>query len=1308
MRPISQLLDKKETQRTIQELLTPSSDTDLVTSTADLAGGSLYAYDTVGTGSGPKFQQYIRDEVISTGGIADGFVIDAQTRTLWTWGTNDWGQLGDGTTDYRSSPVSVLLGCNIITAVKATTTNSYALDSTGVIWAWGKNDYGQVGDGTTTHRSSPVSLVSASQLNIYPPLGAFAALAQGWGSTGSGGGITTTGAAWTWGANTNGEVGDNTTTPRSSPVLIAGGPILALYRAGRYIDASNQAYAWGLNTSGQLGIGTTSLRWNPAGVIGSFQGSVIKMAVGQEHTLFLTATGNVYAVGANQWNQLGDGTTTYRSSPVSVPVPTSRIIDIAAGSYHSMALDATGQLWTWGKNDKGQLGTGSTFNYSISVPYYEVASPYRVASLNTGRIDSYNATGYKLGSFLDVNSYAWTWGYNLNYFSLGNGTTQNSSSPTSVVGGRQWRSFKVDLMVGSGIDINSYAWTWGYGGWGNLGDGFNITRSSPVSVVGGRQWSYLTPTYQNSVGLDTNGYAWQWGNINGVYFSSPISVLGGRRYSKLIDFVPENSGLLWAALDTNSYAWAWGNWYGWLGDGTTAITSSPVSVAGNIQWKDVQLAAGYAMSSGKIFVGLDKNGYAWTWGGVNTGNPTYGALGNNTNNALMSSPVSVVGGLQFTKVISSNSSFITTVALDTNGYAWAWGYNGYGEIGDGFAGGGVNNRSSPVSVVGGHRFTNVAVVQENSGYYPTMIALKADGTVWSWGSNWWGAIGDGTTSLGKSSPTSVLISGVSEIWGKHCAVARRGNFYYSWGQNSYQFAGNYGGAIGDNTTAFRSSPVAINFFSELKTALPSTTLNPTQFMAVGATEAQTFGLDTGGAGWAFGQNYIPQPASPPYTLFPGMYTNTTTSPMAMGFTDLNSYAWTWGWSVGTGVLGNNSTTTASSPVSVVGGIRWKQVTSGFYSSITGGLDLNSYAWMWGSNGSGQSGDGTTNNRSSPTSVLGGRQWSAFNLGLNPAALDLSSYAWQWGSFPGGAAFSSPVSVFGGRQFTRIIQTPFDYTQMIIIALDANSYAWTWGYGQYGALGNNATVTVSSPVSVFGNKQWKDIRCAQITQYGNNPIVLGLDTNGYLWTWGGGTSVNTLGYLGNGTTMYTVSSPVSVVGGRQYSALFPSGEMMAALDTSGYAWTWGYGVSGVLGNNQAVNQSSPVSVLGGLRFTQLGFEMDGYVGQRTTVGLTVGGQIWTWGQNYFGSLGNGTTGLASSMSSPISIFSSVTSMATRTGAIISDGQRIWAWGGDNNKYVPTRVDILPQYAGLLGDGTTNDRSTPRLLASGQSCKNKRGA
>jgi alpha-tubulin suppressor-like RCC1 family protein len=360
-----------------------------------------------------------------------------QSTTAYGWGSNGNGELGDGTTANRSSPVTVIGGITNWSQLDSGQFHSVGVTSTGIAYAWGNNGYGRLGDGTTTSRRSPVTVV-----------GGITNWSQLAGASNHSLGLTSTGIAYAWGSNSYGRLGDGTITSRSSPVSVVGGitnwrQVAAGDSHSLGLTSTGIAYAWGKNQFGQLGDGTTTNRSSPVTILGGIT-NWSQISSGREFNAGITSAGIAYLWGRNNYGQLGDGTTTARSSPVTAVGGITNWSQLSTGSYHSLVITSNGIAYAWGRNGLGQLGDGTTTTRS---------SPVTVVGGITNWSQLGGGGNHTVG--LTATGIAYAWGTNAGGY-LGDGTTTTRSSPVTVVGGiTNWSQVSAGDFMSSGIALTT-------------------------------------------------------------------------------------------------------------------------------------------------------------------------------------------------------------------------------------------------------------------------------------------------------------------------------------------------------------------------------------------------------------------------------------------------------------------------------------------------------------------------------------------------------------------------------------------------------------------------------------------------------------------------------------------------------------------------------------------------------------------------------------------------------------------------------------------------------------------------------------
>jgi alpha-tubulin suppressor-like RCC1 family protein len=708
---------------------------------------------------------------------------------------------------------------------------------------------------------------------------------------------------------------------------------------------------------------------------------------------------------------------------------------------------------------------------------------------------------------------------------------------------------------------------------GQIGDNAIMDRSSPVSVVGNHSFINTFGARGIEIGLKQDGSLWTWGvNVNGALGdnttdnrSSPISVIGTHSFI----MAAGTDHLL--ALKADGTVWGWGwNGSGEIGDNTIDNKSSPISVVGTHSFILISASAA-----------LKADGSVWCWG-----SGFGGQLGQGSVAVNRSSPVSVVGTHSFI-MINGASSNGGVIALKSDGTAWGWGDDLSGQLGQGSS---TVFRSSPVSVVGTHSFISIKAGAGNT------VALKEDGSVWTWGANNLGQLGN-NDGVNRSSPVSVVGNHsfvAIDSDGPFVAALKADNSIWTWGRN-FNSTPDIGGLLGDNTIINRSSPVSVVGLPCNQPPVPDITSEITDIpdipdiTSVGGTDEPLAKLATG----QINVTYL---------------------------RTIDGTLWAWGGDFA-GQLGDNDVADRSSPVSVVGDHSFINTAGATYFSF--GLKQDGTLWMWGINNDGSLGDDTLDSRSSPISVVGTHSFIMAAGSLQALALKADGTVWGWGWNGSGEIGDdtaigklSPVSVVGTHSFIFI-----SANNSVSLALKADGSAWTWGANYVGTLGNDEAeyyglLNRSSPVSVVGTHSFIMING------GDASSIAALKLDGSAWTWGD----NSFGPLGDNTNNAR-SSPVSVVGTHSFISIKSGVSSVVALKEDGTVWTWGYNSIGQLGDNTTIEKSSPVSVVGNHSFVAI----DAY--GPFVAALKADNSVWTWGSNAGGDLGDNS---GSSRSSPVSV------------------------------------------------------------------------
>ncbi|MEW6758348.1 MAG: PKD domain-containing protein [Acidobacteriota bacterium] len=628
----------------------------------------------------------------------------------------------------------------------------------GTAYAWGKDDYGQIGTGVPVQRTLPVQVADTDPY-VHLAAGIY------WGM-----GLKADGTVWAWGSNGHGVLGNGayggaSGTPQAVPgltgvVSIGAGPLHALA-----VKTDGSLWTWGNRDGNKLGRTCSPFTCyaNP-GVVGGLP-PVIQACGGYNHSLALAADGTVWAWGGNEYGELGTGNTDPYPSPVQVPGLTS-VVSIAAGWYHSLAVRSDGTLWAWGGNFAGQLGDGTT---TTRLSPFQVPGLADLAFVAAG-------TSHNLAVLENGTLYAWGSG---NYGKLGLGDTSGQTSPTlsplaGVVSAAAGEEHSVVVKADGSV------WVFGKNDVGQLGDGTTTDRSTPVecgiqtlaatAAVGRDHTHFVASNGQAwSVGQDQNGQLGsgrepvKWSPVQVTGLGSVVSLAGGGGWSM--------------ALLEDGTVWAWGeNSNGALGNGTRIPSDVPVQVPGLSGVTQIAAARG-----GGGFA-LKSDGTVWSWG-----SRYYGLLGRDGDYLT-------VGQVEnLTDIVFIGSAWWHAFAVKNDGTLWMWGRGYYGALGDGT----TNNASYPFQLAG------IPPVAMAAGGMDFTAAVLQDGGVYAWGEGGAGQLGDGT-GTDHFTPQPADVSNVASIAGgyNHVLAIHNDGTVSGWGANDR-------GQLGDGTTQNRLSPVPV-------------------------------------------------------------------------------------------------------------------------------------------------------------------------------------------------------------------------------------------------------------------------------------------------------------------------------------------------------------------------------------------------------------------------------------------------------------------------------------------------------------------
>ncbi|WP_339352942.1 RCC1 domain-containing protein [Bifidobacterium indicum] len=680
---------------------------------------------------------------------------------VWTWGDNTSGQLGRGSVGGDDpTPAPAATGATRFTQVSAGDAHVLALDTDGRVWSWGADAHGQLGDGGAGGASGTPAMRSMPSRARFTQVQAGGAHSLA---------VAGDGGLYAWGDDTHGQLGDNRTgvTSTATPVAVRapsdaarGFAWLGLAAGGDHSLAvgtstdTGSVYGFGSDRQGQLGDGRTgvdaALPVRPSLPTGA---AITGLSAGGASSQALTGTGLLYAWGANDKGQLGDGTTTGRATPVGITIPTraGAWADTSIGAGHALGIDSAGGLRSWGGNDQGQLGDGTSTGRTTPVT---VAFPV----LKVTGVDFDTTPGAGLTRRADG-----SWGV---------ASPARRHRPGLVPLRVHWTlggAVQPDTVLDFTYTPARYTVTWEADG--------GTPAPSPATLTVDEDTILERPTAPTRAGRLFDGWfdgetAWdftrpvehdmtlkaRWSLQGGRWTISPDH--GADAGGDTITLTPPPArGVRLAALtggggthalglgsDGRLYAWG-GNTDGQLGDGTRTERDRPVTVhtpagapAGST-W--TQASAGDTHTTA-----IDNNGDLYTWGALDTGLGDQAATTGSPTPVKVATPTGAPAGFRYTHT-AAGDGYSLAVGNDGNLYAWGALATGLGDQAGTTVSPTPIRAATPAGAPAGFRYLRAWAGERHA------LALGDDGHLYAWGANTNGQTGQTPTGTPTRTPTRV-------------------------------------------------------------------------------------------------------------------------------------------------------------------------------------------------------------------------------------------------------------------------------------------------------------------------------------------------------------------------------------------------------------------------------------------------------------------------------------------------------------------------------------------------------------------------
>jgi len=765
------------------------------------------------TGSGfavPVFRSFLQ----MTRGSGHSCAIDAVDHQAYCWGANGYGQLGNGHFEASRVPIAVdtsgALAGKTIKHISASSNQTCVVASDNRAYCWGNNDYGQLGneaanDGSAVPIAVDTSGVLAGKLILQVEAGAVHTCA-----------LTADGRVYCWGSNDWHQLGNGSDDDSSKPVavdmsgVLSGKTIKQITTRGSHtcaIASNDQAYCWGDSIPGN---GTWTINRVPVAVdtSGVLAGKTIRqISAGNTHTCAIASDARAYCWGFNDNGQLGNGSIEspgacagQACSLVPVAVDTSGVLAgktlrrIATGSNHTCAIASDDKAYCWGDNISAELGAAITDpcgNYSN--PCSAVPVAVDTSGVLGGKSIQKVATGGGQSCVIDTGRQAYCWGSGW----LGDGSLTTSPAPAIVI---SWLPATATI---AGVPAsNVVVWT---------DDTLTFTASPQpagaypleVTVDSVTTSLPLTLTYGSAAPL---GIAYVSPNDNLVGQETITAKGGGFLREGTTSFTQIASGYdhTCAIASTDHQAYCWGNnASGQLGNGSLANEPIAVDTSGVLSDKTIrQLAAG---SSHSCAIASDGRAYCW-------GQNAAGQLGNGSFiDSAIPVAVDITGALAGKTILQITAGEYETCVIASDDRAYCWGQNGRGQLGDGS----FSSSPIPVAVDTSGALAGLSIQSIGTGGRHS-CAVASNGHAYCWGSNVYGQLGAASSDYCYATPcsmTPIAVNTSGALAGKTIQQIATGLFHtcaIASDSRAYCWGGNANGPLGNNSDADSYVPVAVD------------------------------------------------------------------------------------------------------------------------------------------------------------------------------------------------------------------------------------------------------------------------------------------------------------------------------------------------------------------------------------------------------------------------------------------------------------------------------------------------------------------